>query len=563
MRIRIICLCLCFIILCMGFVGCTRNDTDDPTDGVIPNEAESDSDDGTTDSESESESESESDLLPQTTTAEILTPTVYLFEGDSYALEYLAKDENLEIEWQVSTDCAEVRDGRVYALKEGYAVISAGGDSVCSVKILSETMPELYVSTGGKSITSKETYVDCTVTLDASNEDYSFEYAEAGIRLRGNSTMGKPKKPYRLKFDSKINLLGMNDGAECKSWVLLAEYMDDTLIRNTTSLSLAGSVLDEYSSDWRYVKLTLNGEYKGVYVLAEQSQINKYRVNIEEAGADTDALRSGYFYEVEGSKVDNGKYYVSYENLDIYTFLGNKYTVQSTDVQADGQRRSGIFLELKNDDTSEEQIAFAEKYAQNIFTLIYAATFEDICYVMDENLNLVRRNDLTPEEAISLAVDVDSMARMYIFAELVCNFDAFKKSSYFYVDFSENGTGKLTFACPWDHDWTFVTFNTTEFVPTDEYFTAERSVFYVMMMNHDWFREAVADVWEEVTKGSGNFRNTLQMMIKISDVYADDFEEDGELWDRKNEQKPFAMLTYRWLLDRIDWLDTQFTAMKK
>ncbi len=159
-------------------------------------------------------------------------------------------------------------------------------------------------------------------------------------------------------------------------------------------------------------------------------------------------------------------------------------------------------------------------------------------------------------------VDVDSMARMHIFADLVCNFDAFKKSSYFYVDLSEDGTGKLTFACPWDYNWTFVIFNTTEFVPTDQYFTAERSVFYVMMMNHEWFRAMVGDVWEEVAANSRHFRNTVQMMIRISDVYATDFQEDSQMCERKNAQKPFAMKTYEWLLARIDWLDVQFTAMK-
>ena len=374
MKRKIFCILLSISLLLGALMGCAPN-TEELPDGDAPVPGAPDateSGDRSTSTESASATDSSApDTTPEpeptTTTATILTPTLYLFVGDSYPLNYVAEDPSLDVEWLVSTDCAKVENGTVYALKEGHAVVTAGESSQCSVKILSKTMPELYVSTGGVKISSNETYVNCDVTLLTENEDYTFEYEMAGIRLRGNSTKGVAKKPYRIKFDSKINMLGMNDGAECKSWVLLAEWFDDSLIRNSAGLSLAGSIIEDYSSDWRYVKLILNGEDKGVYVLAEQNQINKYRVDIEEAGADTEELRSGYLYEVEGSKVNNGTFFVSYEELDIYTFLGKKYTVQSTDVQTDGTRHSGIYLELKNDDVSAEQIAFAEKYAQNIF----------------------------------------------------------------------------------------------------------------------------------------------------------------------------------------------------
>ena len=34
------------------------------------------------------------------------------------------------------------------------------------------------------------------------------------------------KKAFRIKFDQKQKMLGLNDDAKCKSWVLLAEYYD-------------------------------------------------------------------------------------------------------------------------------------------------------------------------------------------------------------------------------------------------------------------------------------------------------------------------------------------------
>ena len=73
------------------------------------------------------------------------------------------------------------------------------------------------------------------------------------------------------------------------------------MIRNTTALTLAAPIIDNYSADWRYVKLTLNGQYRGVYVLTEQSQVNKNRINIEEAGEDSKNVLSGYLFEMDAS----------------------------------------------------------------------------------------------------------------------------------------------------------------------------------------------------------------------------------------------------------------------
>ncbi len=562
MKVKPVCLLLCVCML-LPLAGCASRLPDVP----LPVEgSEAEPSDTLTETETVTAEATDTQPAGPRRTARILTPCLYLFEGQSYELRYEAKDPDGHVDWEINTDCVSVKDGTVTAEKEGYAIVSAGEDTECRVKVLGKTMPEIYVFTDGSPIDSKETYVDCTVSVLSENEDYKFLAADAGIRLRGNSTAKRPKKPYRIKFDEKVNLLGMNEGARCKSWVLLAESYDDSMIRNTAALSLAASVLDEYSSDWRFVRLYIDKKDQGVYVLAEQSQINESRVDIEEAGADTDALRSGYFFEIEGSKENvDEKIFVSYEDLGIKTFWGDLYTEKSTDVQPSvGDRLPGYFLELKNDDTSPAQQAYAEKYAQNIFTLLYAATCQNKAYRMDENLDLYEVPGLSPEEAIREAVDVDSMARMYILAELVCNFDAHKKSTYFYVDFSEGGTGKLTFACPWDHDRAFVkSWDAVEHQPYNAYYAAERTVFFVLLMNHEWFRAEVAELWVQIKAESDSFANARNMILDVGIVYADDFAEEAELWDRQNSQREWARTTYDWLRQRIAWLDGQFTAMRR
>ncbi len=51
------------------------------------------------------------------------------------------------------------------------------------------------------------------------------------------------KKPYRIKFDKKQVMLGLNNDLSAKSWVLLAEYVDKTLLINTTAFFMGNEIL--------------------------------------------------------------------------------------------------------------------------------------------------------------------------------------------------------------------------------------------------------------------------------------------------------------------------------
>ena len=98
--------------------------------------------------------------------------------------------------------------------------------------------------------------------------------------MRGNSTRRLPKKPYRIKFDKKQSLFGLE---KSKSWVLLADYLDPSGLHNYTAFKLA-SELDGLSftpSPFK-VNVYLNGEFNGLYTLCEQVQENEGRMNIEE-----------------------------------------------------------------------------------------------------------------------------------------------------------------------------------------------------------------------------------------------------------------------------------------
>ncbi len=108
---------------------------------------------------------------------------------------------------------------------------------------------------------------------EATNGTYKLEY----IRGRGNSTWMTDKKPYKIKLDQKADLFGM--GAN-KHWALIANYYDNSLIRNRITYYLGQSLGFEYSPRLVPVDVVMNGNYLGSYYLSEVVRIDENRVDI-------------------------------------------------------------------------------------------------------------------------------------------------------------------------------------------------------------------------------------------------------------------------------------------
>lgn len=94
---------------------------------------------------------------------------------------------------------------------------------------------------------------------------------------RGNSTWGMSKKPYSLTLSQAADLLGM--GA-AQNWVLLADSMDASHLRNYLAFSYAEAVGLAYTPQCQWVDLYLNGEYAGLYLLSERNEIHPERVDL-------------------------------------------------------------------------------------------------------------------------------------------------------------------------------------------------------------------------------------------------------------------------------------------
>ena len=144
----------------------------------------------------------------------------------------------------------------------------------------------------------------CTGTMDILVPDgYTGSQENTrGIRLeyirgRGNGTWNMSKNPYKVKLQDKVNLFGMG---KSKTWVLLANYYDDSLMRNRLVSWLGEMTGLEYTPEGVFTEVVMNGEYLGNYYLCEQVQLNKNRVDIDELKEeDTDypEIQGGYLLE--------------------------------------------------------------------------------------------------------------------------------------------------------------------------------------------------------------------------------------------------------------------------
>jgi len=99
------------------------------------------------------------------------------------------------------------------------------------------------------------------------------------VKVRGNSTAGMVKKPYRIKFGDKIKVFG---DTAAKSWVLLAEYFDATFALNAMAFTMGKRMGLEFTNRSWLVDVYINNQYKGLYRLTEQVQSHKGRVDLKE-----------------------------------------------------------------------------------------------------------------------------------------------------------------------------------------------------------------------------------------------------------------------------------------
>lgn len=241
------------------------------------------------------------------------------------------------------------------------------------------------------------------------------EEAFCGIRLRGNSTQKFPKKPFAIKLVDKAPVLGM---PKHKRWVLLANWMDRTMLRNAVALEVAHRTDSAYINDgigWSprgtSVEVVMDGRHVGNYYFCEQIKIDGDRVDITDC-----------YEDVENPTPETCGYLLEFD--DAMDEVNNFRTSR------------GIPCMFKDEvPANSEFFNYVKNKVEGIENSLNAENYEEAY----KNL------------------DINSVIDYFFIQELTFN-DEYKhpKSVYMYID----GPGKLTAGPVWDFDWqTFVLYD--------------------------------------------------------------------------------------------------------
>ena len=372
-----------------------------------------------------------------------------------------------------------------------FCVASVGEKSVTSdVAAVAYTgLPVLYVNTPkGVEITSKEDWTKkTTLTLtDAENPKWNFKDDTTSIRGRGNSTWLEPKKPYALKLNNKTEIMGM---PKHKRWVLIANYLDNSFLKNHMAFYLSNMLEMDYTVRGKFVNLVFNGVYRGLYWLGEAIKVDKKRVNIydgEDGMADTDD--KDLLIEMDSHYDEVVKFTTPIRKMP--------YMIKNDDY---------FYDEDNNNEMTSGGTARLARFQDKI------AALENLLYP-DYNTNndcKVNTNYCSaPDEAYKGIIDVESWAKFWLINEIMDNTELTEpKSAYFTYQNKKEGQESDVFkAGPvWDFDAGAKTLNAPIKLDTTIYYNALfKSPSFVAKVKEVWANFAtmtnIISVYNEIQK---------------------------------------------------------------
>jgi len=155
-------------------------------------------------------------------------------------------------------------------------VIYTVGENHYTVRFVSPQatgLPVININTYGSEIHHSSTGIWTTMTFSLSDpnnpENDISTMTNQQIRGRGNTTWFAPKRPYRIRFRDDISVFGL---AAHRNWILLANWFDPTLMKNTLAFELGRRLDVPFTNTIHHVELFLNGQFEGSYAFTEHRQ---------------------------------------------------------------------------------------------------------------------------------------------------------------------------------------------------------------------------------------------------------------------------------------------------
>lgn len=368
---------------------------------------------------------------------------------------------------------------------------------------------------------TKSTIYKATMRLDGNGTFDDIAEQEVEFRGRGNSTWEFAKTPYRFKMAKKASVCGL---PKAKTFALIANYIDQTHLRNTVAFWVAQRLGLPYTNHSVHCNVYLNGRYKGLYMMTEKIGIGGGSVDIDET--------TGIMFELDKNYDEDFQF-----KHPVTAKLSLPVMVKDPDL-----------TEIKPDEAERET-----------YWKAWQADFGEMAdAVMAKGVN------------IGEYLDLQEAARYILVYSVACNRELNHPKS---ANMFKEGLGKdfkYRLGPIWDFDWSTgyraagPTMNTYNRVLISEENTYPGSAFYMALLKNEAFMAVYREVWKDF------YTNIFPDMMGYIDEQAYLIEpsakRDGVLWpDAQASVEAYAISSFNtakhisdlktWLTNRVKWLN--------
>jgi hypothetical protein len=432
-------------------------------------------------------------------------------------------------------------------------------------------LPIATINTSGVAIVSKTVDIPGTITITSANGQTSYlpnasdTDDTAVFHVHGHSTAYMPKLAYEFKLNTSIDLLNTM-GLKCpyvtdtsakptcdksKTYVLLANYDDKTLLRDWSASALANAIpigggylnspadsptpsgtstLMPWAAHSLFVELYVNGVYEGNYQLIEKVNVDSHRVNITEL-TETDTtgdVTGGYLMEID-----------HYEDEAFVFFTPKEVPIGLIDP------------DFSPDPEVPQQTTYISNYVDAAETALFASNFTD------------------PTLGWRAYFDETSAINFYIVNDVMGNVDGgiFFSSDYLY----KNVDNPLLYMGPvWDFDYSSGNAAVTPIANPTVPWMQTQNPWYPQWFMDPGFKASVVTQWNAL-KNNGVFTAWLASInaesATLQQSQANNFGrwpmQGIEVWpDSQAAGNYNGEVTYLtdWLSLRIAYLDSLFNG---
>lgn len=337
--------------------------------------------------------------------------------------------------------------------------------------VMADKLPQITI-TADSALNATE-----KVTAHMTTDDYQ---GPIGIKLRGNSSLSFNQKKYTIELRDTMGneldapLLGMPAHSK---WVLLAPYNDVSMVRDPLAFQLWRD-MGHWGPRTRMAELTFNGEYRGIYILAEAIKRGSDRINIAKLKkTDTQGrdITGGYILRIDTYNADDATFPSKVPGIG-----EGCMTSQIT--------WSCIYPKKKK--LQPQQLQYIEQFVDSMELTIQSDHFTDRRW------------------GYSRFIDVPSFVDYFIHTELSLNADGYKRSAYFYKEkLAADGTeGKLVAGPVWDYNLAYGNCNFCNADKIDAWCfeggsTQPTPALWQRLLQDPEFRKAVKKRYKELRRG--------------------------------------------------------------